>query len=82
MASITLTIDDSIALRVLNKFCLRKGYTGFLADGVTPQTKIDFLKADLSYYIKRAVLEQEAGEASVAASIAAAEDVETNITIS
>jgi len=82
MASITLTIDDSIAQRVLNSFCNRKGYTGFEEDGITPQTKLAFAKTDLANYIKKAVSEQESREASVTASNAAVLDVETNITIS
>lgn len=59
MVSITLTIPGAVANRFLDAFALRKGYTGFLSDGVTPHTKVEFLKSDLIRYAKNAVSEQE-----------------------
>ncbi len=82
MASITLTIPGPVANRFLDAFALRKGYTGFLADGITPQTKTEFLKADLIRYAKGAVSDQESITASNVACQAAQLDVEANIIIS
>lgn len=82
MASITLTIPSGVATRVLDSFAAKKGYTGFLSDGITPQTKTEFLKADLARYVKQTVADYEAIQASNAACIAAQNDVETNIVIS
>jgi hypothetical protein len=53
-----------------------------LADGVTPETKVDFLKRDLISYVKNVVAQQESITAANIASNAAQLDVETNITIS
>ena len=82
MASISLTIPNPIANRVLDSFCAKKGYTGFLPDSITPITKQDFLKADLIKYIKNNVAEHEAIIASNAACQTAQQYVEDNITIS
>lgn len=82
MASITLTIDNAIANRVLNSFCARKNYTGFETDGVTPISKIDFVKKDLARYIKNVVSQHESVEAGNNASASAQADVEATIIIS
>lgn len=81
MATITLTVPNGVANRVLDAIATKYGYSGFLADKVTPQTKIEFYKAWIIKQTLAAVSEQEANTAAAAAANAASTDVTTNIVI-
>lgn len=81
MPSITLNVPTATASRVLNAICTRYGYTGFLADGVTAQAQIDFVKAWIITHVMNAVREQEANTAAAAAQATAAANVDTQIII-
>lgn len=60
MQAITINIEDEGCDRVLGAIAERFGYTGFLADGVTVQTKAEFTKAKLIDFLKKNVVEHEA----------------------
>lgn len=82
MAQITLTIPNAQLTRIDAALCIpQHGYTGFLADGVTPQSKIDFLKFWLGKQLKQVVKQYESAAAAQAAQDAAINDVENNLTI-
>lgn len=75
-----ITID--IPVRAANNLCIKFGYTGFEADGTTPQTKIDFVKKNIVIkYLKKENSEHEAGTASSTAYKAAYDDAELNVII-
>lgn len=81
MAAITITIPAGTTNRVLDAIAAREGYTGFLADKVTPQTKTEFAKAWIIKAIKTSVKAYEADIAIDSAKTTAMNDVETNIVI-
>lgn len=82
MATITLTIPNAVAQRVLDGVSSKYGYSATLADGsANPQTKSEFVKAWLSKVLKDAVRDYEADTAAANAAIAAANSVESNIAI-
>ena len=81
MATLTLTIPNAQLSRVADAISTKFGYTGFEADGITPQTKQEFVRKILIKYLKRNVAEHEAGTAGAAAFNAALADVETNVSI-
>lgn len=81
MATITLTVPTAVANRVLDAIATKYGYTGFLANGTTAQTKTEFYKAWIIKQTLAAVSEQEANTAAAAAANAANTDVNTNIVI-
>lgn len=67
MATITLTIPDAVAPRVLDAIAARYAFTGFEPDGVTPQTKATFARLQLLRWLKNEVLEHEQAQAAAAA---------------
>jgi hypothetical protein len=82
MASITLTIPNGAqTTRVLDALTTIHGYTGFEADGVTPQSKADFVKLVLIRYVKHEIKAYESAIAAEAARIASIDDVENNLTL-
>lgn len=81
MATVTLTIPNPVAPRVGDAVAARHGYTGFEADGTTPQTKLEFVRKYLMKHLKREVALHEAGTAGHSAFSAAENDVEVNIII-
>lgn len=81
MATITLTIPNGVTNRVLDAISTKYGYTGFLANGTTPQTKAEFVKAWIVRQIMTAVKEQEANTAAATAASNANADADTNIVI-
>lgn len=81
MAQITITIPDTIAQRVLDSFAGARGYTGFLQDGITPETKAQFAKRTIINFVKNSVKEWEANNAGNSASITASNNVETQVTL-
>lgn len=44
MTDITITVPTNKAAEVGNYIALARGYTGFLPDGVTPETKLQFVR--------------------------------------
>lgn len=75
----TLNGTVAIGVRVRDAICERFGYTGFLTDGTTPQTKDDFFKAWIIKNIMEHVKAHESAKSAEAARILAAKDAETNI---
>lgn len=81
MANITLTIPDAQINRVLNALATKFGYTGFLSDGVTPQTKAQFAKAWIIKDIIAAVKDQEGNTLATTAINNNSSDIDSNIPI-
>ena len=81
MATLTLTIPNAQLSRVADAICEKFGYTGFEPDGITPQTKQEFVRKILIKYLKKSVAEHEAGNAGAAAFKAVELDVENNVSI-
>jgi len=85
MASITLTIPDPIAVRVLNGFAYSTGYQDTVfVDGVeepNPESKINYSKRILGEWIKKQVVAYEVSAATTAAAEAARDTSEAEITI-
>lgn len=83
MASITITIPDSIAQRTLNGFCTHYGYQATLENGTpNPQTKLQFSKAKLIEIIREAVRATEIQVASNQAAATASASVDSDIQLS
>ncbi len=82
MAQIIIDIPVGQANRVLDAIAARRGYTGFLADGITPQTKAAFAKVKVMDWIKNEVADYEERNASIAAATAARAAAEAGITLS
>jgi len=83
MASITITIPDAIASRVVNGFAIHYGYAAILQDGTpNPETKTQFAKRKLIELIKQAVKASEIQTAANAAATTAADSVDTDIVLS
>ena len=82
MPQINLDIPPGVTVRVVDAICTRNGYTGFLADRVTPQTKQQFVKAWLISKIKDEVKYHEITTATDTARTTTITDVDTNIIIS
>jgi len=81
MATITFTVPNPVVNRFLDAIATRHGYTGFLPDGTTPQTKSDFAK-QVTIKFWKAELKSHEGNTLAAATIAANDiDVDTNIII-
>jgi hypothetical protein len=77
MASITLTIPDAQATRVLNALATQWGYLSVLPDGTAnPQTKAQFVKAELARYCKRVVVAYEAAQAAATQSTTSTNEVD------
>lgn len=81
MASITLTIPDAIAARVIAGFCGMHGYQdqvqndkGGMADN--PETRQDFIKRVLLQSIKKDVLRWEGDQAQRAAHLTCDADIQ------
>ncbi len=67
MATLSISIPDAQAVRVVNKFALRMGYQSEV-DGVNnPETKNQFLKRKIIEFVQQAVRAQELEEAEIAA---------------
>jgi len=82
MASITITIPDNIAPRVINGFAKRYSYIPTLEDGApNPETKAQFAKRKLIEIIKRAVREAEIEDAVNIAAGNAGTSADTDITL-
>lgn len=82
MASITITIPDAIAPRVLSGFCKRYNYLPTLTDGSpNPETKAQFAKRKIIDFIKLAVRESEIQDASDAASRTAGISADNDIVL-
>jgi hypothetical protein len=80
MASITITIPDAIAGRVIDGFCARYHYSPTLEDGTpNPETKAKFVKRRVIDFIKRAVRDAEIEAAAKAATDAAGSSADTDI---
>lgn len=85
MASITLTINDAFATRVLDGFCGHHGYqatipgppdiSGNPTTIPNPETKMQFMKRLLYAMIKRDVASYESDVARAAAAAAAGTDI-------
>ena len=86
MASITLTIPDPIAVRVLNGFAYSTGYQDTVfVDGVeepNPESKINYSKRILGEWIKKQVVAYEVSAAVSTAASNTRATSESEITIS
>ncbi len=67
MASLTITIPDAQAARVVNKFALRMGYQTTINGQPNPENKTQFLKRKIIDYVTSIVRQQELDEADLAA---------------
>lgn len=81
MAQITLSVPDAQLNRVLNGFAAAQGYTGFLEDGVTPETRIQFLRRSLVRFVKQGAVASEANEAGSTAARNARDTAEAQLDI-
>ncbi len=52
MATISITLPNGVAAEVGNYVALARGYTGFLPDGTTPETKAEFIRRTLIDQLK------------------------------
>ncbi len=52
MATISIIVPNGVATEVANYVALSQGYTGFLPDGVTAETKQEFIKRRLVETLK------------------------------
>lgn len=52
MATISITVPNGVAAEVGNYVALARGYTGFLSDGTTPETKAEFIRRMLVEELK------------------------------
>jgi hypothetical protein len=83
MATITITIPDAIASRVINDFAQRFNYSPILEDGSpNPETKNQFAKRKLIEYIKQSCREAEIQNATNTAATTAGTSVDTDIQLS
>jgi hypothetical protein len=90
MATITITIPDSVAIRVRDGYCYQNGYTDTIhvlendawVDIPNPETKAAFMKRMILTHIKRSVILYEADTAAEAARQTAAASVEKEIDLS
>jgi hypothetical protein len=82
MATITLTtVSGTQTTRVADAICTRFGYTGFESDGITPQTKLEFVRRHLINYLKEQVAIHESEQAASTARNTSLSDVQNNISI-
>lgn len=81
MATISFNVPDAIANRVLNAIATKYGFTGFLADGVTPQTKTQFYKQWVINSTLAAIKEQEGNTLAATAINNNNTDINSNILI-
>lgn len=81
MATITLNVPNAVAPRVLDVIAARHGYTGFLANGITPQTKTAFFIAYLEKHIRSEMKSHEGATIATNAVRANDIDIDTNIII-
>lgn len=81
MATITLTIPNAAATRIVEAISVRYGYQATIDGAPNPQTKADFTKAWLITQLKSAVKEHEQNTAAALAATNAANDVDNNISI-
>lgn len=81
MAVISFTVPDPVANRVLNAIATKFGYTGLLADGITPQTKTQFYKQWVINNTLAAIKEQEGNTLAATAINTNNTDVNNSITI-
>ena len=81
MAAITINVPAAQVNRVLDAMCTRFGYTGFEADGITPQSKSEFVRKLIIKYVKDNVAAHEAATAAAVAFTVAENDVQNNVNI-
>lgn len=75
MATISLTIPDAQAVRILAAYCGLYGYQETVDGQPNPQTRLAFAKEQLYKHIKRVVIEYEGVEAQRAAISASTTDI-------
>ena len=82
MASITFTIPDQIAPRVLDGFAIAEGYVAVLDNGTAnPETKTQFMRRKIIEYVKNAVRSAEVQDAKNKAATMAGQSVDQDILI-
>lgn len=81
MATITLTIQNTVVNRVLDAICNANGYRTTINGLPNPQTKSEFVKVFIATFLKSQVKEYESTIAANTASASAETDVENNINI-
>ena len=80
MASITI---NGINAKVQDTFATEEnGYTGFLSDGTTPQTQVEFIKLFLINILRQEVSSRAANKAAKIAADLSIVDTQTNVTLS
>lgn len=68
MATITLTVKDTIATEVQGAVCAIYGYQPILADGTTnPQSQNQFVIAQLKNFLQQAVIQNRINTAATSA---------------
>jgi hypothetical protein len=80
MASIIITIPDAILPRVLDGFALANGYVEILEDG-SSETKAQFARRKIIEFVKSSVRKAEVQQAYDSAVATAAQNAESQITI-
>lgn len=81
MATISFTIPNAQASRVVDAIATRYGYQSTINDLPNPQTKQEFTKQWLITQLRNAVREHESATAAALAANNAALDVDNNISI-
>lgn len=75
--SISLTVPNMTQAEIVNRLCIQLDYNPTMPDGSpNPQSKADFIKADVSRYLKNHLKRYDANIASKLAS----DNAETAIT--
>jgi hypothetical protein len=88
MATTTITIPDAQLTRVVNAWAIVHGYQSFVPDPTTgapianPQTKGQFMKADIIRLMKEAVKLVEGDAAATTARTTAQTTVESEVVLS
>ncbi len=86
MASITLTVPDDIAPRVVDAVCARYGYSDTITDDQgnvipNPTTKAAFMRVVLYQFLKRTVIVYESDKAGQEAQQTAEQAAEADIVL-
>jgi hypothetical protein len=88
MANVTITIPDDRLQRVLNKFAIAHGYQVNIPDPTTPgqripnpQTRAQFLKAQIIKFIQESVKSVEIAEKTAPVKLEASNAVDSEIVL-
>ena len=82
MATITITIPDSVVARVVDALGTHYGYQAIIDGAPNPETKARFVQRMIRTHIKNIVREQEASVASQSAFVSTSTAVDSEIVLS